>query len=155
MVRSHLETDHLKKDFEQELGNVPDIVARPGESWERIEISDIGSGQTLHFQKKYEYVGTEKKGDKTLDKIRGTATKVELKQDPAVNAQLKVLKGDVNVESSEETILFDRELGRVVSSQSKVRIKGDNLTFSVNGMELEGGLDLTIETTTELLPAAK
>ena len=103
--------------FEQELGNVPDIVARPGESWERTEISDIGSGQTLHFQKKYEYIGTEKKGDKTFDKIRGTATKVELKQDAAVNAQLKVLKGDLTVESSDETILFDRDLGRVESAR--------------------------------------
>jgi Family of unknown function (DUF6263) len=155
VIRSHLETDKLKMNFEQELGNVPDIVTRPGESWERNEISDIGSGQTLHFQKKYEYVGTEKKGDKTFDKIRGTATKVELKQDPAVNAQFKVLKGDMKVESSEETILFDRELGRVQSSHSKVRVKGDKLTLSINGMELEGGLDLTIETTNELQPAAK
>jgi Family of unknown function (DUF6263) len=155
VVRSHLGTDRLKTDFEQELGNVPDIVTRPGETWERAEIGDIGSGQTLHYQKKYEYIGTEKKGDKDLDKIRGTATKVELKQDQAVNAQLKVLKGDVKVESSDETILFDRELGRVESIHSKVRIKGDKLTFSVNGMELEGGLDLTIETTTDLQPATK
>jgi hypothetical protein len=36
-----------------------------------------------------------------------------------------------------------------------VRIKGDKLTFSINGMELGGGLDLTMETTTELQPAAK
>ena len=36
-------------DFEQELGNVPDILARPGESWERTEVVDIGSGQTLTF----------------------------------------------------------------------------------------------------------
>ena len=134
---------------------MPDIVTRPGESWERTEVSDIGSGQTLHYQKKYEYVGTEKKGDKTFDKIRGTATRVELKQDPAVEAQLKVLKGDVKVESSDETILFDRELGRVESAHSKVRIKGDKLTFSINGMELEGGLDLTIETTTDLQPASR
>ena len=155
VIRSHLETDRLKQDFEQELGNVPDIVTRPGESWERSEVSNIGNGQTLHFQKKYEYVGTEKKGDKTLDKIRGTATKIELKQDPAVNAQLKVLNGELKVDSSEETILFDRALGRVENSHMKVRIKGDKLTFSINGMELEGGLDLTMETTTELQPAAK
>ena len=44
----------------------------------------------------------------------------------------------MKVESSDETILFDRELGRVVSSQSKIRIKGDNMTFSINGMELDG-----------------
>jgi hypothetical protein len=155
VIRSHLEVDRLKTDFAQELGNVPDVLTRPGESWERTEVSDIGSGQTLHFRKKYEYVGTEKKGDKTLDKIRSKITTVELKQDLAVTAQLKVQKGDVKVESSEETILFDRDLGHVVSSQAKVRIKGDNMTFSVNGMELAGAMDLTIDTTTELLPAEK
>jgi hypothetical protein len=155
ILRGHFETDRLKTNFEQELGNVPDIVTRPGESWERAEIGDIGSGQTLHFQKKYEYVGTEKKGDKTFDKIRGTVTKVELKQDPAANPQLKVLKGDLKVESTDQTILFDRELGRVESTHSKTRLKGDNFTFSINGMELEGGIDLTIESTTELLPKPK
>jgi hypothetical protein len=155
VIRGNLETDRLKMEFEQELGNVPDIVARPGETWERTEIGDIGSGQRLHFQKKYEYLGTEKKGDKTFDKIGAKVNKVELKQDPAVNAQLKVLGGDLKVESSEETILFDRDLGRIESAHSKVRLKGENLKFSVNGMELEGGLDLTIETTTELEPASK
>ena len=43
----------------------------------------------------------------------------------------------------------------MVSSQGKIRVKGDNLTFSFNGMDLAGGLDLTIETNTELQPAAK
>ena len=112
LIRSHLESDKLKREFEQEHRHLPDVLARPGESWERTEILDIGSGQTLTFQKKYEYAGTEKKGDKTLDKITSKATEVEYKQDPAANAQLKVLKSDLKVESSDETILFDREEGQ-------------------------------------------
>jgi hypothetical protein len=155
VIRGDFEADKLKSEFEQELGNVPDVLTRPGETWERSEVADIGSGQTLHFQKKYEYVGTEQKGDKTLDKIRSTSTKVELKQNEAANSQFKVLKGDMKVESSEETVLFDREAGHVVNLQSRVRVKGDNLTFSIGGMELMGGLDLTIENTTELQPPAK
>ena len=62
VIRSRFESDTLKREFEQELRHLPDVLARPGESWERTEILDIGSGQTLTFQKKYEYVGTEKKG---------------------------------------------------------------------------------------------
>jgi len=155
LIRSQLEADKLRREFEQELGHLPDVLARPGESWVRTETADIGNGQTLTFQKKYEYAGTEKKGDRTLDKITSKTTNVELKQDLAANAQLKVLKNNVKVESSDETILFDNETGCVVSAEGKVRVKGDKLTYSINGMELDGAMDLTIETKVELQPAAK
>ena len=114
-IRSRIESDTLKKSFEQQLRHLPDVLTRPGESWERTEVLDVGSGQTLTFQKKYEYVGTEKVGDKTLDKIKSKTTKAELKQDPNVDADLKLVKSDVKVESSDATILFDREAGHVVS----------------------------------------
>ena len=67
----------------------------------------------------------------------------------------RCVKSDVKVESSDETMLFDREEGQVVSSQGKIRVKGDKMSFSINGMDLDGALDLTIETNTELQPAAK
>ena len=118
-VRSRLQADALKKAFEQELRHLPDVLARPGESWERTEVLDIGSGQTLTFHKKYEYVGTEKVGDKTLDKITSKTTKAELKQDPAAETPLKLIKSDVKVESSGGTILFDREAGYVGQRSGK------------------------------------
>ena len=99
-IRDRMNTDKLKARFEQEHGNVPDVLCRPGEPWERTEILDVGSGQTLVFKKRYEYVGTEKKGDKTLDKISYKCTGAELKQDPAANSPLKVVKGDLKVEDS-------------------------------------------------------
>ncbi len=89
-IRSRLETDTLKKAFEQALRHLPDVLTRPGESWERTEVVDLGSKQILTLQKKYEYVGTEKVGDKTLDKITSKTTKAELKQDPDVVADLKL-----------------------------------------------------------------
>jgi hypothetical protein len=155
LIRSQFESDRLRREFEQELRHLPDVLARPGDSWDRTEIADIGSGQTLTFQKKYSYAGTEDKAGKTLDKITSKTSKVELKQDEAGNPQLKLVKSDVKVDSSDETILFDREEGQVVSTQSKIRIKGDNMTFSANGTDLTGALDLTIESASERLPAAK
>ena len=92
-IRGRLEPDKFKREFEQAHGNLPDVLARPGEAWERTEVVDIGNGQTLTFRKKYEYVGTEKKGDKTLEKITSKATDVDLKQDPDAPGQFKVLKG--------------------------------------------------------------
>ena len=77
-IRDRMSTDKFKERFDQEHANLPDVLCRPGESWDRTEILDIGSGQTLVFKKRYEYVGPEKKGDKTLDKISYKCTGVEL-----------------------------------------------------------------------------
>ena len=154
VIRSTLEPEKLKTQFEQSHRNLPDVLARPGESWERNETSEIGGGQTLSFRKKYEYVGTEKKGDKTLDKITSKAIEVKYSMDPAAESPLKVTKSDLKVESSDATILFDREAGCVVESKGKTQIKG-SMTFSINGMELPGELDLTTESNVQLQPAAK
>jgi len=154
LIRSQFDPDKLKKSFEQSHGNLPDVLARPGESWERTEVTDAGGGQTLTFRKKYEYVGTEKKGDKTLDKISSKATEIKYSMDPESQSPLKVTKSDLKIESSVGTILFDREAGCVVESKGKTQIKG-SLTLSVNGMEIPGALDLTTENTVELQPGAK
>ena len=63
-------------------------------------------------------------------------------------------KSDLKVESSEGTILFDREQGCVVESRDKTQIKG-SMTFSAGGMELPGQLELSIQTNVQLQPAAK
>ena len=154
-IRSRLDPCKLKQDFEQCHQNLPDILARPGEPWERTQIHDAGSGQTFTFRKKYEYVGTEKKGDKTLDKITAKVLEVKFGQDPESKSPLKVVKSDLKVDSSDETILFDRDEGCVVSGRSRVRLKG-NMTFSGGGMELPGTIDLTLQDNTELQqPSAK
>ena len=84
-----------------------------------------------------------------------TSIKAELKQDPGADSPFKVQKGDVKVESSEGTILFDREAGYVVSAREKFRIKGDNMTYEIMGKELDGAIDLTIESVTEQQPVGK
>src|SRR5262249_10457037 len=47
ILKSQFEADKLKRDFEQELRRLPDVLVRPGDTWDRTEILDIGSGQTL------------------------------------------------------------------------------------------------------------
>ena len=89
----------------------PDVLARPGEPWERTENLAVGGGQTLTFHKKYEYAGTEKLGDATLDKINVKTTEVKYAMDANSPSPLKVLKSDLKVESGDGVILFDREAG--------------------------------------------
>jgi hypothetical protein len=151
-IRGRLKSEHLKTQFEQALGNVPDILARPGEPWERTETLDIGSGQSLTFHKKYEYQGTEKRGASTLDKISVKSIDVKYQMDPDSPLPLKATKSDLKIESGDGAILFDREQGNIVSATGKTRIKGD-MTFTANGQELPSTLDLTIESSSELKPS--
>ena len=153
-VRSLIEAGPLKAQFEQEHRNLPDGPAKPGESWERTEIVEYG-GPPLSFRKKYEYAGTEKRGDKTLDKI--TIKVLEVKcppQDPKSPSPLKATKSDLKVESSEGTILFDREAGCLVESRTRIKVKG-NITFSGGGTDTSGPIELTLQTNTQLQAAAK
>jgi hypothetical protein len=152
-IQDRLDAQKLKAQFEQSHSNLPDILARPGEPWERTEKLELGGGQTLTFHKKYEYTGTEKRGDRTLDKITIKTTEVNYAMDPNSPSPLKVNKSDLKPETSEGTILFDREAGHVVSANGKIRIKG-SMTFTAGGQEIPGELDLTIESESELHPAA-
>jgi hypothetical protein len=127
LMSKQFESEKLKKSFEQESQILPDVLARPGDTWERSQTIEIGGGQTLSFRKKFEYTGTEKKGDKSLDKISSKIIEVKYETDPDSNLPLKPVKSDLKPESSEGTILFDREGGHVVTSTDKVRIKGDRL----------------------------
>ena len=77
------------------------------------------------FRKKYEYTGTEKRGDKTLDKITSKVLEVKCPpQDAKTPSPLKVTKSDLKVESSEGTILFDREAGCLVESRDQIKSRG-------------------------------
>jgi hypothetical protein len=152
-MRNELQADKLKAKFEQSHANLPDVLARPGESWERTETLGTG-GQEFTFRKKYEYAGTEKKGDKTLDKITAKVVEVKMEQQPNDESPLQVTKSDLKVDSSEGTILFDREAGRVVEARGKLRIKG-SVTYKIMDQELPGELDITFQTSQELQPGAQ
>jgi hypothetical protein len=154
LMSKQFESEKLKRSFEQETQILPDVLTRPGESWERTQVAEIGGGQTLSFRKKFEYTGTEKQGDKTLDKITTKVLDVKYQTEADSNLPLKPVKSELKPEASGGTILFDREAGHVVNSTEKIRIKGD-ITFSANGQELPSTLDLTIETNVELQPASK
>ena len=152
-IRARLTADKLKHEFEQSHGNVPDVLARPGEPWERTETME-GGGAELVLRKKYEYAGTEKKGDKTLDKITVKTIDFSLKPDPNPDVAGEVTKSDMKVESSDGTILFDREAGQVVETHETVRVKG-TMTLTVGDQDIPGELELSIDTTNELQPSSK
>jgi hypothetical protein len=151
--QSEIGNDRLKTKFEQSIHNFPDVLVRTGEPWERTEILDI-NGKTFTVRRKYEYRGSEKKGDKTLEKIGFKVVEVKYDQEPMSKLPVKVVKSDLKVESSDGTILFDREEGHVVSSSDRIRIKG-NMTYSGGGVDQAVPFDLNIDSNTQLQPATK
>jgi Family of unknown function (DUF6263) len=153
-IRSRLDAQRLKAQFEQSHANLSEVLARPGEPWERTEKLELGGGQTLTYHKKYEYTGSEKRRNATLEKINVRTTEVSYTMDPNSSSPLKVTKSDLKVESGTGAILFDREGGHVVMANGKIHIKG-SMTFTDAGQEITGEIDLTIESATELQPAAK
>ena len=124
------------------LAFLPDGPVKEGETWERSTESNLGSGQVMSFRTKYEYKGTIEQDGRKLDKIEGKAFEVSLVING--NPMLQLTKSDLKIKESASTILFDREKGHVVSRVSKVRIDGP-LTLTINGMELPGKVDLTMQ----------
>lgn len=152
-LKKRFEADRLKRESKDVFGMFPKTTVRPGEPWDRTEVMDIGSGQTLTFLYKYEYVGTTEQDGKTLDKLAVKASTISYQMDnPASPIQLG--KSDLKIASSDGTILFDREAGRIASSDVKSRITGD-LTLVINGKDLPSTLDLTIGTGTRIIPDDK
>jgi Family of unknown function (DUF6263) len=151
--QEEIRSDRLAAKFEQAIHHFPDVPARTGEPWERTELLEI-NGKTFTIRKKYEYRGTEKKGDKTLEKV--TWKVFEVKYDPNSKETLpvKIVKSDLKVESSEGTILFDREEGHMISTSDRIRLKG-NATYSAGGVDQNAPFDLNFDTNTQLQSAKK
>ncbi len=112
------------------------------------------NGKTFTIRKKYEYVGTEKRGEKNLPKISQKVLDVKYDTDAKAKLPLKVVKSDLKIQSSDGMILFDREEGYVVSASQKIQFKG-NMTFSGAGVDQTGQFDLNFDTNMQLQSPAK
>jgi hypothetical protein len=149
-LKKQLDNDRVKREFEQARGSLPGILVRPGETWDRTEVLELGQGQTFTFDKRYEYKGTVEKDGKMLDKIAVTASTVKYEMDPN-NPMIKVNKSDLKVDSADGTILFDRAAGHAVESQMKYKIKG-TMTLTINGNDLPADLDIELDTNSTTTP---
>lgn len=123
-LRGRLTAAKIKQAFEQEIGNLPEVLARQGEPWEVTEVMDLGYDQSLTLRKRFEYLGTVEKEGKQLDKIGVRSLTVVYAMDPKSSSPLKVTKSDLKVDTSEGTILFDREAGEKSRARSSPGSRG-------------------------------
>ncbi|HEU4753320.1 MAG TPA: DUF6263 family protein [Armatimonadota bacterium] len=149
ILKQELDPERLKRRLNQDLALLPEKAVNKGDRWQRTVTMDIGAGQTLTFTEYLEYQGTVEKDGKTLDKISVYTGEVKYDLDPNSPLPVKVTHSDLKIDSSSGTVLFDRESGQIVENSGAVRIVGP-MTFSVNGMELPGKLDLTIDMSSAL-----
>jgi hypothetical protein len=143
--RDQFDLEKRKLAAIQEQAALPTDSIKKGDTWTRNEEAHLGGGQTMKFETAYEYKGTIEKNGKTLDQISTTVKSVVYSMDPNSKSPLKVTKSEMKVASSEGDIFFDRDRGIIVERSSKNRFQGP-MTFSINGMELPGKVDLTMET---------
>jgi hypothetical protein len=153
-IRDAVDFQSIKEDFEEDHVELPDGLVRAGESWDRTVTHPLGNGQTLVFRRKYEYTGTEKRGDATLDRINFTTSEVKYTMDPKSTSPLKVVNSDLKIISGDGFVLFDREAGRVVEYKGKTQVKGP-MTLESGGREIPGELDATLDCDLELQPGAQ
>jgi uncharacterized protein DUF6263 len=142
--KQEYDQEKIKRETQQSLNVLPDKPVKPGDRWQRTEVMRIGDGQKFTFDTNYEYIGTVEKGGRTLDKIGIFIGAVTYAVEGNAASPLKVVQSELKIESSFGQILFDRELGDVVERSTNTRITGP-LTFEVNGMQLGGKLDLTLD----------
>lgn len=149
MAAEHLKSQFseatLRKEHEQVLARYPKQPVKPGETWERTEAMNFGSGQVMKVLRQYEYVGTEERDGRTLDKLNVIDKKVvSFEVEPGGSAPFKIGASDLIVAGSKGTIYFDREKGREVEHQREMHITG-KFTLTVNDMDLPTEVDLKME----------
>ena len=94
---------------------------------------------------------TGEKDGRKLDKIVTKVLSTEFSLEPDSPLPLTVKGSELKPAESKGELLFDRELGQVVSSASSIQIVGE-LTLVINNMELPSKLDLKIETSMQPRP---
>jgi Family of unknown function (DUF6263) len=150
--KGQFDPERRKRAMVQELAILPDKPVSQGDTWTRTNDMNLGEGQTLLLETRYEYLGTTEKKGKTLDRIGIKVTGVTYSQEEKAAATgTRVTAGDLKVAESTGEILFDRTEGLVIDVANRMRIEG-SLTLSINGMEIPAGLNLTFEGKTYLQP---
>ncbi len=151
-LRRQINPETIKKQYQQAYDVFPKEPVVLDQTWDHTDMMPLGDGQTMTFERRYQYLGTIQRGGKTLDRIGLTALSVDYALDNP-DLPLQVKSSDLKVESSEGEILFDREAGEIVESKNSSRITG-TLVLTAGGQELPAELDLSIVTSSSSKPAS-
>ena len=141
---SEINPDDIKNEFAEQLKVFPNKPLKKGDTWEHETKLNLGQGQIFTLKRKYTYEGETSKSTvnatRKVHKITAVDSAVTYS---SKDGPFKVTKSELKVDESKNTILFDAEAGREIESSSTIRVSG-KIGLSVNNMELDGDLDLTM-----------
>jgi len=141
--QKEVQTEKLTKQTKQQRQFLPSDPVKPGDKWEVNAEAGLGGGQTFFLRTEYQYIGVVEKNGKKLHRITSKPLSVTYAMDADAPSPLKVTNSDLKIADGDGEILFDNERGMTVSKNEKSHITGD-MTFTINGQELPGKLDLTM-----------
>lgn len=122
----------------------PDNPVKKGDTWTLKTTMRLDGGQTFTFDKTFRYDGAEN----GLHTITESTTGVVYDMEATPGSPLGYVSSDLKIADSKGTILFDSQLGQIVSRHVKVHITGP-MTFEAGGNELPATVDLTLEQSTK------
>jgi Family of unknown function (DUF6263) len=132
-IREIVKEENLRRQAEEAFGFLPDRPVNKGDKWERKIEAALGPLGTILATHTYTYEGPEMKQDKSLHKISVASNFTYVPPKAATPGfQFQITKGEVKTENATGTIWFDADAGRLVSSETKMKIKG-TLTIGITG----------------------
>jgi hypothetical protein len=139
MIRAFLPEEILRASAEEAFGFLPDKAVKKGDTWERKLVYPLGPLGTLTATNKYTYE------DKNKEKVNGKEVEritaaMDIKYTPPMPGGaalgLQIIDGDLKAKDAKQTIFFDAAAGRMVQSETKMRVEG-MLSYSAVGKKTE------------------
>lgn len=144
MVKDQLAPDQLKRGLQQDINKLPGKPVRVGDAWERTEVLNLGSGQSMEFKMQYTYKGTAELEGRPVHQIGSEVLAVTFAIAQASPLPVRLKGANLKVQSSAGTLSFDEGRGQFVQQEAKVHVVGP-ITLIQGPQEVAGTLDLLIE----------
>ncbi len=151
-VESQIGADIILASWKNRDQRIPAKAVAVGDKWQHTTVMHLEAGQKIGVKRQYTYAGTVKQGKgNILHRITTKSLAATLTQDPPEGSPTKITASKLKIAKGTGEILIDLKNGVIVSESDTTQMKG-TLTMEVNGMSLDGSLDLTIATQLKLKP---
>lgn len=140
--RAEVSGEQRKIDQKKMIDRLPGKTVAVGETWERNEEANLGSGQKFYLVQEFTYDGPVEKDGQKLEKISYVTKSVDFEITGGL-IPVEVKSSDLKIGSSKASMLYDPIKKVVVETDDTMQVVG-SLTLVANGMELPSKLDLTM-----------
>ena len=149
-LRTQLKSARLMADRQQEIDRLPTDPVNAGDTWLRTEVLATNMGIFV-VERQYEYAGVTRQDGRSFDHIRFSDRSIAQPASPNPAEPELVSYDNLKIQSSEGTLLFDREAGETVECDASLRFTGVLKSPSENG-DFSAEMDISILRSTRVAP---